>query len=364
MHINIKNYNVTANEQLINNNQSIKILNESFNKIKNYSNKINPDVYPTHSNIHNGYSDIPKPDNGYNNNNNKSYIHNNNNDNIEVNTFTDTDGLYMNTNTYNNESLPHRYNNPKQMQKVNDNTLVKDPFEFYNNYNNEQKEKEEEEEINDKNVKINRMQGKENIITNYEEHKDVLINDKTNINQNITVDKKRGYITNFLHKTFNKFVPNTNTYDEVITAKNGAQTGEGTINKTPDGNNLLNNNKTNINDLLNNIFEKYKQFEQIKENHKENITYTYPPPSIYKDNEITKNDLIIKFNCYKYENISLYLNYKTTTSPNLMETKTKTNKFPILPLQGLLTSENLKQLNLPPIPILPNLLPTQNIIPS
>ncbi|CAD2086282.1 conserved Plasmodium protein, unknown function [Plasmodium vinckei brucechwatti] len=119
-------------------------------------------------------------------------------------------------------------------------------------------------------------------------------------------------------------------------------------------NNNNNNAKEELNDSLSTIFKYYNKFEKIKERHQQAISSIYYPPKILDDTEISKTDLIIKFNYNKQNKVSIYLKYNN-------DTNNMNNNFNVLQMPELFPTPDLNLLKLPPIPIIPNFTQTQNI---
>ncbi|VUZ94669.1 conserved Plasmodium protein, unknown function [Plasmodium vivax] len=127
---------------------------------------------------------------------------------------------------------------------------------------------------------------------------------------------------------------------------------------------------------LKEIFRNYKKFENVKINYQVAIKGNHYPPRIYEDSEVLKNDIIIKFNYDSVEKVPIYVT--CGDAPNMAPSKyeaktdrgTKNNsanvvpeEFNLLPLPELFPPPNLNNLKLPPIPIIPGLPSSQNIIP-
>ncbi|SCM06714.1 conserved Plasmodium protein, unknown function [Plasmodium chabaudi adami] len=114
-----------------------------------------------------------------------------------------------------------------------------------------------------------------------------------------------------------------------------------------------NNDKEELNDSLSAIFKYYHKFEKTKERHHQVISSIYYPPKVLDDAEISKTDLIIKFNYNKQNKVSIYLKYNK-------DTNNMNNNFNVLPMPELFPPPDLNLLKLPPIPIIPNFTQTQN----
>ncbi|KEG01000.1 conserved Plasmodium protein, unknown function [Plasmodium vinckei vinckei] len=115
-----------------------------------------------------------------------------------------------------------------------------------------------------------------------------------------------------------------------------------------------NNAKEELDDSLSVIFKNYNKFEKIKERHHQHISSIYYPPRILDDTEISKTDLIIKFNYNKQNKLSIYLKYNNDSN-NI------TNNFNVLQMPELFPTPDLNLLKLPPIPIISNFTQSQNI---
>ncbi|ANQ07574.1 Uncharacterized protein PCOAH_00018680 [Plasmodium coatneyi] len=125
---------------------------------------------------------------------------------------------------------------------------------------------------------------------------------------------------------------------------------------------------------LKEIFKNYKSFENVKINYQVAIKGNHYPPKIFEDSEVLKNDIIIKFNYDSLEKVPIYLT--SGDAPNMaprkydakMDSSNNTaniipDEFNLLPLPELFPPPNLNNLKLPPIPIIPGLPSSQNIIP-
>ncbi|CAA9987325.1 conserved Plasmodium protein, unknown function [Plasmodium knowlesi strain H] len=127
---------------------------------------------------------------------------------------------------------------------------------------------------------------------------------------------------------------------------------------------------------LKEIFKNYKNFENVKINYEVAIKGNHYPPKIFEDSEVLKNDIIIKFNYDSLEKVPIYLTCgrdAPNIAPNKYEAEMDKNsnnmtnlipeEFNLLPLPELFPPPNLNNLQLPPIPIIPGLPSSQNIIP-
>ncbi|GAB65634.1 hypothetical protein PCYB_071360 [Plasmodium cynomolgi strain B] len=126
---------------------------------------------------------------------------------------------------------------------------------------------------------------------------------------------------------------------------------------------------------LKEIFKNYKIFENVKINYQVAIKGNHYPPKIFEDSEVLKNDLIIKFNYDSLEKVPIYLTCRDARNmaPSKYEAKMDRSsnnsanaipeEFNLMPLPQLFPPPNLNNLKLPPIPIIPGLPSSQNIIP-
>ncbi|EAA15557.1 hypothetical protein [Plasmodium yoelii yoelii] len=178
------------------------------------------------------------------------------------------------------------------------------------------------------------------------------------------------YHDNYPNKFSNKEIePNINSisftpnYNDVSNNTNSSL-----INKNNDKikniNNLFynNNNKENINDMLNYIFKCYTQFEKIKENHTSGISSIYYPIMIFNDVDISKTDIIIKFNYNKLNKTSIYLKHNNILDTSIHNDLNVINKnMNPFSIPELFTPSNLNIFNLPFIPTISDFTKTQNI---
>ncbi|KAI4839299.1 hypothetical protein MKS88_001847 [Plasmodium brasilianum] len=311
-------------------------------------------------------------------------------------------------------------NSMKENKKLSDDNLIKDPFEYYpincdDNNNNKNGRNNSNVPINNFKDQNNsssirnsssRTSGKntsvlgslENSFMNLlsynsmpQNERDVKYNNIPNLNE-----KNKNDVLNLLNKnsfsdTIIRTSQNLNVPDEVnYNYSNKEKNNEYEMFNIASKYNLP-NIKHMLNSSLDEIFKIYKSFENIKVNYKIAVKDIYYPERIYNDSEVIKNDIIVKFNYDKLQeknNVSfIYLIYKnmlnmnehmnhvsnminSNNTPNNVpnnasrNVNTITNKeFNMLPLPELFAPANLNELKLPPLPILPNLPPSQNIIP-
>ncbi|CXI04107.1 conserved Plasmodium protein, unknown function [Plasmodium berghei] len=128
-------------------------------------------------------------------------------------------------------------------------------------------------------------------------------------------------------------------------------------------NNLFyNNNKEELQNSLNTIFKCYTEFEKIKENHQSVISSIYYPSNLYDDADISKTDIIIKFNYNKLNKVSIYLKYNNILDTSIHnDSNIINNNFNPFSIPELFPPSNLNMLKLPFIPIISNFTKTQNI---